>query len=84
MKNKILTQIYIPQLDEEFNIFLPLNKNIANIIVLVCKSIGELKRINNIEYNKFSLYSRETSLKYPPDKLLKDTNIRNGFRLILM
>ena len=32
MKNKVLTEIYVPQLDEEYDIYLPLNKNIANII----------------------------------------------------
>ncbi len=84
MKNKVLAEIYIPALDEEFDIYLPLNKNIANIIELIGKSICDIKRIDNIEYNTFSLYNRETCLKYPPDKLIRETNIRNGFRLILM
>ena len=84
MKNKVLTEIYVPQLDEEFNIFLPLNKNVADVIVLICKSIGEIKRIDNIEYSSFCLYNRETSLRYPFNKTIKETNIRNGFRLLLM
>ena len=29
MKNKILVDIYVPSFDEEYNIFIPLNKNIA-------------------------------------------------------
>ena len=47
MKNKILVEIYVPQLDENYNIYLPLNKNIANIITLIGKSIIELKRIED-------------------------------------
>lgn len=84
MKNKILVEIYVPQLDENYNIYLPLNKNIANIITLIGKSIIELKRIDNFDYNTLSLYNRETTIKYDPDSLIKETNIRNGFRLILM
>ena len=84
MKNKILTEIYVAQLDETFNIYLPLNKNIANSIELICKAISEYKRIEKINYKNLSLYNRETSLKYIPDLLIKDSNIRNGVRLILM
>ena len=84
MKNKVLVEIYIPQLDEDYNIYLQLNKNIANIITLIGKSISELKRIDNFDYNSLSLYNRETTIKYNPDSILKETNIRNGFRLILM
>ena len=84
MKNKVLVEIYITQLDEVYNIYLPLNKNIANIITLIGKSICELKRIDNFDYNSLSLYNRETTIKYNPNSILKETNIRNGFRLILM
>ena len=84
MKNKVLTQIYVAQLDEKFNVYLPLNKNIANTIELICKAISEYKRITNIDYKKLSFYNNETSLRYPPELLIKETNIRNGVRLILM
>ena len=84
MKNKVLVDIYIPSLDEECNVFLPINKNIANVIELICKSIGELKRIEGIDFNSLSLYNRENGEKYLPNIVIKDSNIRNGFRLILM
>ena len=84
MKNKVLTEIYIPSIDEKYNIYLPLNKNIAEIIILIGKSICEIKRLNNINYNIFSLYNGETGLIYPPDKLIRESNIRNGTRLIIM
>ncbi|MGM9877631.1 MAG: hypothetical protein ACI33S_03180 [Bacilli bacterium] len=84
MKNKVLTEIYLSGLDEKFNVYLPLNKNIANIIELTCKAISEYKRITNIDYKKLSLYNHDTALKYSPDLLIRDSNIRNGTRLILM
>ena len=63
MKNKVLTEIYFAQLDEKFNIYLPLNKNIANIIELICKAISEYKRLSTNDYKKLSLYNHETSVK---------------------
>ncbi len=84
MKNKVLTEIYVPQLDEEYDIYLPLNKNIANIIELICKSISEIKRIEKIDFDNYSLYNRETGTKYAPNRIIKETDIRNGFRLIMM
>lgn len=84
MKNKVLVEIYFAQIDEIFNIYLPFNKNVANTIELICKSISEYKRIENINYKTLSLYNRENSYKYNSQMLIKDTNIRNGFRLILM
>ena len=84
MKNKVLVEIYLAQMDETFNIYLPLNKNIANVIELICKSISEFRRIENLNYRNLSLYNRETSYKYNAETLIKDSNIRNGYRLILM
>lgn len=84
MKNKVLTEIYIPSIDEKYNIYLPLNKNIAEIITLIGKSVGELKRIDNINYNNFSLYNKDNGILYSPEKLIRETNIRNGTRLIMM
>ncbi len=84
MKNKVLVEIYIPSLDEVYNIFLPLNKNIADIILLIGKSISEMKLIDNLDFSHYSLYNRETVLKYRPEMTIKETNIRNGVRLILM
>ena len=84
MRNKVLTEIYIPSVDETYNIYLPLNKNIAEVLTLIGKSLCELKRIDNINYNSFSLYNKESGLVYQPDKLVRETNIRNGTRLIIM
>ena len=84
MKNKVLTEIYIPQIDEKYNIYLPLNKNIAEVITLIGKSIAEMKRLDTIDYNSFSLYNGETGLVYPADKIIRESNIRNGTRLIIM
>lgn len=83
MKNKVLVEIVIPRLDERYNIFLPINKRIGNIVLLVNKAIEELS--NGIyKCNKqASLYNSETGERYDTNKLLYETNIRNGSVLVL-
>lgn len=84
MKNKILVEINIPVIDETFDMYIPLNKNIANIIQLICKAINEINRIEELNFSSMSLYNDETALAYSPDIIIKESNIRNGTRLILM
>lgn len=84
MKNKILLEIYFPQIDEKYNIYVPLNKNVANIIELICKAINETSRIKNIDFNNLQLYSTINALPYSPNTIIKESNIRNGMKLILM
>lgn len=84
MKNKVLLNIYIPQIDESYEIYVPLNKNIANVICLIGKSITELKHFENFDYNNLQLYNIKTAIPYKPDSLVRDTDINNSSKLILM
>jgi len=83
MKNKILVELIVPDIDEKYDVFIPINKNVANIILLLSKSIRE---ISNSDYilDTFSLYSGEDGTRYNPENLIIDTNIRNGSTIILM
>lgn len=83
MKNKVLVEIIIPKFDESYNLLLPVNKRIGNIVLLVNKAIEE---INNGFYKcnpQASLYNVDTGERYDVNKLLYETNIRNGTKLIL-
>lgn len=84
MKNKILVELHIPQIDEKYNIYLPLNKNIANIIILVSKAAKEINNLKELDLSNSSLYNGDSGLKYNPDLIIRDSNIRNGTKLILM
>jgi len=41
--NKVLVKLYVPIIEEQYDIWLPLNKRICNIIVLITKAINELQ-----------------------------------------
>ena len=84
MNNKILIQLIVPDIEKTYTIFIPLNKKIGNVILLLCKSIRELNNNDNVISNNACLYNRETNEIYTPNQLIKDSTIKSGTTLILM
>ena len=81
--NKVLVQIYIPTLSEEYDLFLPINKKIVNIIYLIQKALIDINPDYKID-NNIGLYDRITGNKIDVDIKIKDSNIRNGSKLMLV
>ncbi len=84
MKNKVLVHISVPEIDEEYDIYLPINKKIGNVLLLLNKAINELSNGVLPLSNNNSLYNSFTGERYSFDVLVIDTNIRNGSRLVLL
>lgn len=84
MKNKILVKIYIPSIDEEYEIYIPANETINKVLELIIKSVSELSD-DNLDLNqKHYLLDPETSLTYDNSNIVRDTNIKNSKKLILV
>ncbi len=84
MKNKVLVSLSIPEIDKNYDVYLPINKKIGNIINLLNKAISELTDGEYILSNCNALYNVVTKEKYQPNILLANTNIRNGSSLVLL
>ena len=84
MNNKVLVELVVPVLEVRYDVYIPVNKKIGNVIILLSKVVGDLSMgyFEENDYNK--LYDGDTGEKYGVDVLVRDTNIRNGSRLILM
>lgn len=82
--NKVLVKLYVPLLDEVYDLWLPLNKSISNIIVLLVKAVNEF---SGGYYNPNPmplLYDKLTGHAYDINLIIKDSNIRNGTEIILI
>lgn len=82
MNNKILVLLYIPIIDKEYSVLLPIGKTMGAIkfyLIDIIASLNELKFVDDMD-----LYDKETRKKYSDDSLLKDTNIKNGTKLVLL
>ena len=84
MKNKILIDLVVPEIEQEFNIYIPINKRIGNIIVLLNKAITELSNGIYEGSEKTALYNKKTNERYSINSLVRETNIRNGSVLVLI
>ena len=84
MKNKILVELIVPDIDETFDIFIPVNRKVGNVIVLLIKSIKELSNGTYVGSEKTALYDISTGDKYPVNVLIRETNIRNASKIIMM
>lgn len=81
MNNKVLINLLIPEIDLNYDIYLPVNKKIGNIIDLL--NIA-LKDINEKNITFSLLYNVDTGKIYEYDEILLNTNIRNGTKLVLL
>ncbi len=84
MKNKILVEVVVPDIEESYNIFIPVNKKVGNVALLLSKAIQELTNSLYNENNTNALYDSESGQILSPDKLIRDTVIKNGSKIILM
>ena len=84
MNNKVLVEILVPEIEEKYTVFLPINKRIGNILVLITRAINDLSNGNYeiTDYN--ALYNRVTGEKYNLNLILRETDIRNGTELVLL
>lgn len=84
MNNKVIVKIIVPKLEMTFDVFIPISKKVSTILYLLTKSVNELTSGDYIVNEYINLYNKDTKEIYNLDKIIKDTNIRNGTELILL
>ncbi len=84
MVNKVLVLVYIPSLEEEYDIYIPINKKIGTIKKYIIQSVVELSDGNISIDNKLKLYDKQTTAIYDNNVLVKDSGIKNGSKLLLI
>ena len=84
MNDKILINLYIPFLEKKYEVFIPANKKIGEIIYLIGNSLKDITNGYYIYKKNERLYNRTTGAEYNYDEIIKYTNIRNGTELIFM
>ena len=84
MKNKILIELVVPDIDKKYNLYIPINKKVGNIIVLLNRAIKEMSDGIYVGSEKTSLYDSKTGEKFAINSLVRETNIRNGSSLVLI
>lgn len=84
MNNKILVQILIPEIDEIYDLFIPINIRIGMVIKLLNESLVEISNGLYVAKSNRKLYNVDDANPYPFNKLIRETNIRNGSKIVFM
>ena len=84
MDNKVLVTIIVPLIEKKYEVFLPANKKIGEIVSLLSKGLVEVSNGYYIITNIDKLYNRMTGKEYNNIHILKNTVIRHGTWLVLM
>lgn len=84
INTSVFVKIIVPEIDKSFDVYLPINKKIGNIINLLNSSISEMTSGEFAVSNNNKLYNSKTLERYASNILLYNTTIRNGSVLILI
>ena len=82
--SKVLVNVYIPEVEEKYEAFIPVNKKINTITELLKKSVNELSGGHYPLKEECLLYNRDNGKMYDINMIVKNTDIRNGTSVILM
>ena len=83
-KNKILVELEIPIIEKKYDLFIPINKKVGTIKSLIETSLLELTDNSYEIKEETNLYSKETGTVYDVNQTVRDTDLKNGSRIILL
>ena len=84
MKNKYLIELKIPELGKKYDIYIPVNKKLFNVLDLILKVVYEINNLDVTNMKKRNLINKHTGEMYNENKLIRNTSIENGTCLILI
>jgi uncharacterized HAD superfamily protein len=83
MDLKILIELYIPEIEEQYELYIPVNKTVGYCVAQIKKMLKE-------RFEEFSddiavnIYNKRTGQMYMNNVLIRNTDIRNGTQLVLL
>lgn len=82
--DKVLVKLYVPIIEEQYDVWLPLNQRVYSIINLLMKAIYEITG-GYYKPDKIPiLYDKLTGMPYDINLSIKNCNMRNGAEIILV
>lgn len=83
MNNKILVLVYVPLIEKEFDIYIPLNKKIGTVKKLIIDIVKENSDGLFIDDGTKNLYDKLNGELINEQQFVKNSKIINGSKLVL-
>lgn len=85
MNNKILIEVIVPLLEENFEIYIPVNKRIATVIKLIEKSLNEITNgYYPTQKENSVIIDEESGSVFDVNLTVKESKMINGSKIILI
>ena len=84
MENKVLIKLFVPEIDENFDVFIPVNEITWKIKKMLIKSVSDLTGADIDISKEFILINKTTTKIYNNNEIIINTDIRNGTELIII
>ena len=84
MNNKVLIKLIVPEIDETFDLFIPVNELIWKIKKLAAKAINDLTG-GSLDLEKdYVLINKNNNTIYDNNAVVINTDIRNATELLII
>ena len=84
MNNKVLIKLIVPEIDDEFDVFIPVNEAIWKIKKMLVKSINDVDGVN-FDMKKDYILEKEIENEINKNnEIVIDTDIRNASEILLV
>ena len=84
IENKVLVSVNVPSLEEKYDVYIPVNRKIYSVIKMLKQSLFELSLGSFNMENDYILYNGLTGTMYDMNQLVRDTDIRNDSKIIML
>lgn len=81
--NKYLVTVYVPLIEEKFDVLIPNSKRVIDIIYYSSKIINDLFD-GEFPIKNYNLINRNDGKVYDKNIIISDTDIKNGTELIIL
>lgn len=82
--NKVLIKLNVPEIDEVYDLFIPVNEVLWKINQMVVHCVNGLSSGALDKNKKYVLINKTTGYVYPNSNTVMETDIRNATELLLV
>lgn len=82
--DKVEIEVYVPTINRTYNIFVPLQSRLYEVMNLIAKAVSELSNGLFVASKDSILCSRLDGSAYNLNKTVREAGIENGAKIMLM
>ncbi len=83
MEYKVLIKLFVPEIEQSYEMYIPVNRTIGQVIELMNKVVNDLSMGVFPIKAGLNLMNRRENIIYDYNSLIRETDIRNGSELII-